>query len=98
MTEHANEAVLRRNLLIQLSVLRTRYAALMGEEVASTHGNVASAAMTATSASSENGELGQSDRDAIEALFNSVDDFTRDFNEGKGDVVRGDLITKLLGS
>ncbi|KAG8340638.1 hypothetical protein ERJ75_001608800 [Trypanosoma vivax] len=40
--------------------------------------------------------LGQDDRDAIEALFNdSQDDFTREFNEGRGRVERGDLVQKV---
>ncbi|ORC93400.1 uncharacterized protein TM35_000012770 [Trypanosoma theileri] len=41
--------------------------------------------------------LGQTDRDAIEAFFNdSEDDFTREFNEGRGKYQRSDLLDGLI--
>lgn len=94
---------LRRQLLIELSVLRRRYAKLAGDgdgsekdaEVTSSAA-ASSSCEQSVSAEDDGGALGQSDRDAIEALFHSVDDFTRDFNEGKGELQRGDIVSAIV--
>jgi hypothetical protein len=124
--EDAN--ALRRQLLIELSVLRRRYTQLANEDHINrgetsyphqgTHRDVeASVSSCASSSYSpsnrasctgaagvaaddggdvDSGALCQSDRDAIEALFHSIDDFTRDFNEGKGDVDRDDIVARIV--
>lgn len=103
---------LRRQLLIELSVLRKRYSNFVGDRrdgaterapaQRAADGEDSRSEATATgsdsdvvSAEGDTGALGQSDRDAIEALFNSVDDFTRDFNEGKGVLERSGLISRI---
>ncbi|KPI87738.1 hypothetical protein ABL78_3211 [Leptomonas seymouri] len=102
--------VLRRQLLIELSVLRQRYARLSGggkdDSIHETdlssprvHGGTAAsppASVASTEDEEDAGALCQSDRDAIEALFHSVDDFTRDFNEGKGGLERDDIESKIM--
>lgn len=111
-TEDPN--TLRRQLLIELSVLRRRYAKLAAEEDgggAETAAIVEPSLPTTSSSSSHEpshhhssssvaeddaGALCQSDRDAIEALFHSVDDFTREFNEGRGGLERGDIVSKIM--
>ncbi|KAK7200210.1 hypothetical protein NESM_000072400 [Novymonas esmeraldas] len=102
------QCALRRQLLIELSVLRRRYVALSDESYADTdEGQLPGPATTTTtttptptaseasSTGDDTGALGQSDRDAIEALFHSVDDFAREFNEGKGELVRNDIVAKI---
>ena len=104
--------LLRRQLLIELSVLRQRYAQLADDVEgdkgavafagARRHGDVA-ASFSGSGASvsdgddnDDSGQLCQSDRDAIEALFHSVDDFTREFNEGKGGLEREDIFSRIM--
>ena len=93
--------LLRRQLLIELSVLRQRYAQL-ADDVEGDKGDVA-ASFSGSGASvsdgddnDDSGQLCQSDRDAIEALFHSVDDFTREFNEGKGGLEREDIFSRIM--
>lgn len=101
--------VLRRQLLIELSVLRRRYAQLSAEGRDSVDGgddtsirrrsgaeSVPRSDMESSSDGDDEGPLCQSDRDAIEALFHSVDDFTRDFNEGRGGLERGDIVSRIM--
>ncbi|KPA80722.1 hypothetical protein ABB37_04891 [Leptomonas pyrrhocoris] len=105
-------SVLRRQLLIELSVLRRRYAQL-SDEVKDNQINEAdssnprlhrgpaallSGSVTSAEVEEDSGALGQSDRDAIEALFHSMDDFTREFNEGKGGLERDDIVSKIMRS
>ncbi|GET90582.1 hypothetical protein, conserved [Leishmania tarentolae] len=97
----------RRLLLIELSVLRRRYGLLseglhndadrhpMPTSDADTDAARCSSVET-SSLDEETGALCQSDRDAIEALFHSIDDFTREFNEGKGEVERDDIVSKIM--
>lgn len=97
----------RRLLLIELSVLRRRYG-LLSEDYhdaadghalptsAAARGDAPFSACETSSVDEETGALCQSDRDAIEALFHSIDDFAREFNEGKGDVERDDIVSKIM--
>ncbi|CAJ1005465.1 hypothetical protein Q4I28_000785 [Leishmania naiffi] len=102
-----DQDALRRLLLIELSVLRRRYAGLFDDHQAkgetgafpatAADCDVApSAAIETSSEDEQTGALCQSDRDAIEALFHSIDDFTREFNEGKGIVEHDDVVTKIM--
>ncbi|KAG5499438.1 hypothetical protein JKF63_08001 [Porcisia hertigi] len=96
----------RRRLLIELSVLRSRYARLSDYHHHNDSGHTlpvpapvngfTSAVSNASSADEETGALCQSDRDAIEALFHSIDDFTCVFNEGRGEVMRNDIVSKIM--
>lgn len=103
--------VLRRQLLIELSVLRRRYAQLADENIDSgaavgdvsepllRHSSCAASASSSAVSSHDGGDSGplcQSDRDAIEALFHSVDDFTREFNEGNGGLERDDIVSRIM--
>lgn len=88
----------RRSLLVQLSLLRACLKqlgrGLDDTEQAGADANSPSSSAEEQSSTSESA-LGQSDRDAIEAFFNSDDDFTRLFNEGAGDVKRAGLLDKV---
>lgn len=79
---NANEDVLRLRLCLELSALRQHAAFLLSSE--SRNGREDAALV-------EESVLDQSDRDAIEAFFHSDDDFTRQFNEGTGNIKRTDL-------
>lgn len=76
----------RQKLLLELSSLRRHFAQIVGvnqhtgsDEIDADH--------------AQEYVLDQSDRDAIEAFFRSDDDFTRQFNEGTGNIKRADLIS-----
>ncbi|AYU80791.1 hypothetical protein conserved [Leishmania donovani] len=97
----------RRLLLIELSVLRRRYGLLSEDHhddanghamptSAAARGAAPFSAFETSSVDEETGALCQSDRDAIEALFHSIDDFAREFNEGKGEVERDDIVSKIM--
>lgn len=78
-----NEA-LRLRLLTELASLRHHFYTLVGNQRADE--------MNGTT-SSQSSALDQSARDAIEAFFNSDDDFTRQFNEGTGSIKRAHLMS-----
>lgn len=91
----------RSALLMELSTLRDQYTKLTGD--CPPHWNIrANGAKknptdeaVAILHSVDNSEiLGQSDRDAIEAFFNSEDNFTAQFNSEKCSVKRADIIKK----
>ncbi|KAG5497474.1 hypothetical protein JIQ42_03961 [Leishmania sp. Namibia] len=106
-TSDSEHVAFRRFLLIELSVLRRRYSRLCGhhQDDDDKRASIPSAAVRsatplaypAASVDEKAGALCQSDRDAIEALFHSMDDFTLEFNEGKGKVQRDDIISKITG-
>eukprot|EP00796_Vickermania_ingenoplastis_P002360 gene2360-1487_t len=77
---------LRQKLLVQLSALR-RYFFSIVRASASVEGN------EEEDAAFHESVLDQSARDAIEAFFNADDDFTRQFNEGTGNIKRADLLS-----
>lgn len=78
--DETKEDVVRKRLLFELSALRRHICGIMrnggAEERDGMHESV----------------LDQSDRDAIEAFFQVDDDFTKQFNEGTGNIKRADLI------
>lgn len=108
-TASPNHNAVRTYLLLELSVLRDRYDALChgdddytskelgGDNAALPFSPPAKTAPLSESSDREedtDDALGQSDRDAIEAFFNSDDDFSKDFNSGNGSIRRG----KAIGS
>ncbi|KAG5473937.1 hypothetical protein LSCM1_04573 [Leishmania martiniquensis] len=107
LISNSDGIALRRLLLIELSVLRRRYSHLTGhhqgddDELASIPlaalSGTTPSAYQAASMDEEAGALCQSDRDAIEALFHSIDDFTLEFNEAKGEIQRDDIVSTIMG-
>ncbi|RNF20987.1 uncharacterized protein Tco025E_03627 [Trypanosoma conorhini] len=92
----SREELLRARLLTELSTLRERHDALRGHGVQAEGHSRSHEESTPRSVTKDNNLLGQADRDAIEAFFNDAeDDFTREFNEGRGQLERGELLDRL---
>lgn len=85
MPESVCNQARRLRLLVELSSLRRHFMMLV------TSSNDTEISKSSSSELQDSG-LGQSDRDAIEAFFHSDDDFTRQFNEGTGNIKRSDLL------
>lgn len=102
MTSFSVEAT-RYQLLLELSALRERYYEITGQKpVGSSLAHPAPCEQADCSSASCIGNtsaLGKSDRDAIEAFFNTDDDdFTRMFNTGEGKIVRGGALSNRRAS
>ncbi|RNF03982.1 hypothetical protein TraAM80_05366 [Trypanosoma rangeli] len=92
----SREEVVRAKLLAELSTLRERHSALQGQDGRSEGHRCLHEESPPGSIEKADTPLGQADRDAIEAFFNDAeDDFTRDFNEGRGKLERSELLDKL---
>lgn len=85
MAESVRYQAHRQRLLVELSSLRRHFTALL-------QNNAITQANEIHDEDRKDSGLGQSDRDAIEAFFHSDDDFTRQFNEGTGNIKRTDLL------
>ncbi|EAN84171.1 hypothetical protein C3747_13g2209c [Trypanosoma cruzi] len=92
----SREELVRERLLAELSTLRERHDALRAQ-VGKLQGQRGLPDDSPVRRSKKNNTpLGQADRDAIEAFFNSSeDDFTKEFNEGQGRLQRTELLDGL---
>lgn len=89
MPESVSDQARRQRLLVELSSLRRHFVSLL-------YSNTSSEMNESTENDHHEYGLGQSDRDAIESFFHSDDDFTRQFNEGTGNIKRTDLLALEL--
>ncbi|CAD2213452.1 hypothetical protein AGDE_00879 [Angomonas deanei] len=88
MNEPKHDA-LRHLLLVELSTLREACLRMEAEDAPP------SGPPRTPSALDDEDQLGQSAKDAIEAFFNSGDDFITQFNAGEGTILRGDFLKNV---